>query len=136
VDTNVEFEGLGLRLGIDGERHWPCCGIYVYGKTAASFIAGDFRARYTQGSDVDPVIVDTAWEAGRLVTILDLELGAGWQSPCGCWRLSTGYLISTWYNVVPTDAWIGAVQNNVFNDLGHEDYLTFDGLTARVEYRW
>ena len=136
LQTRVTFEGVGLRLGLDGERHFACCGMFLYGKTVANMVVGDFRARYTQGSDVDPIIVDTTWKAGRLVTVLDLELGAGWQSECGHWRLSTGYLISAWYNAIPTDQWIAAVQQNNFVNLGHEDMMTFDGLTARVEYRW
>jgi len=136
LQTRVTFEGVGLRFGLDGERHFECCGMFLYGKTVANMIVGDFRARYTQGSDVDPIIVDTTWKAGRLVTVLDLELGAGWQSECGHWRLSTGYLISAWYNAIPTDQWIAAVQQNNFVNLGHEDMMTFDGLTARVEYRW
>lgn len=133
--TDVIVEGVGLRAGIDGERHWPCCGLFIYGKGTANILATDIRARYTQGSDLDPVIADTRWEAGRLVTVLDLELGTGWQSADGAWRLTAGYLISAWYNTIATDEWIEAVQRNNYSGLG-DDTISFDGLTARAEYRF
>ena len=132
--TKTTFDGVGVKLGLDGERHAQNCGLFVYGKTFASFVAGDFRARYLQGSDVDPTIVDTSWKAGRIVTILDLELGAGWQSQCGRVRVNGGYMFSTWLNAIPTDQWIQAVQRNNFVNLG--DQITFDGFTARVTYNF
>ena len=100
----------------------------------ANFVPGEFRTRYTQGSNVDPIIVDTAWKAGRIVSILDLEVGAGWQSCCGHVRLTAGYVISSWFNTVNTDEWIQSVRTNNF--VGLNDTMTFDGLTARAEYRF
>lgn len=135
--TNSNFEGAGLKIGIDGERHACNSGLFVYGRTTASFVAGDSRARYRQSSDVDPLIVNTTWKAGRVVTILDLELGAGWQSCCGRWRVNGGYIFNSWYNVLPTDQWIQNVQGNNFVDNDHHnDAITFDGFTFRVTYQW
>jgi Legionella pneumophila major outer membrane protein precursor len=132
--TNSNFDGAGIRLGLNATRY--CCnsGMFVYGRTNASFIAGSARARYTQSSDVDPLIVNTGWRAGRVVTILDLELGAGWQSRCGRWKINAGYLFMGWFNAVPTNQWINSVQQNNFVGLG--DTMTFDGFTARVTYQW
>lgn len=132
--TNVNFDGGGIRVGVDGERHAGAYGVFLYGKATANFVGGEFRGRYTQSSNVDPVIVDTSWTAGRLVSILDLELGAGWQSACGRWRLSAGYMVNSWLNVVTTDDWIGSVQTNNFGGLGST--MTFDGLVGRVEFRF
>ena len=135
--SNMNFDGGGFRVGLDGERHSCNSGLMVYGKSSASFVAGEFRGRYTQGSDVDPIIVDTTWKAGRLVSILDLELGAGWQSECGRWRLTTGYMVSTWLNTIPQNQWIQAVQTNNFASLTNSvNPITFDGVTARLDYRW
>ena len=78
--------------------------------------------------------MDTSWQAGRVVPVLDLELGAGWTSPGGCLRLSAGYLVSAWFNTVTTEDFIRAVQANDFVDLG--DNLTFDGLRANAEWRF
>jgi hypothetical protein len=135
--SNMNFDGAGIRLGIDGMRFAGNSGFLVYGKTSASFIAGEFRGRYTQSSDVDPIIVDTSWKAGRLISILDLELGAGWQSCCGRWRVTGGYMVAGWFNSIPQNQWIQAVQTNNFNGLSNTmNPITFDGFTTRVEYRW
>ena len=86
VNTNVEFRGEGLRVGLDIERHSRCHRLFVYGRGTASFVIGQFDAEYQQDSDADGMEVDTAWEAGRIVPILDLELGIGWQTCCGVLR--------------------------------------------------
>jgi len=134
VTTGIEFHGAGLRVGWEGERHSSRCGLMIYGRAMASFLAGEFRAEYLQEESYDPTVVDTAWKAGRIVTILDLELGAGWESPCKRYRFTAGYIMSGWFNTVKTDEWIGAVQSNEFGGLG--DTLTFEGLTARAEFRF
>ena len=133
--TNSNFEGAGLKLGLDAEKHACNSGLFVYGRTTVSFIAGDARASYQQGSDVDPVIVNTNWEAGRIVTIYDLEVGLGWQSANCRWRINGGYLFNSWCNVAPTDQWIRSVQRNNFVGLGDES-ITFDGFTLRLTYNW
>ena len=132
--TNTIFDGGGMRLGLDAQRFACNSGLMLYGRTSASFIAGQFISRYTQASDVDPIIVDTSWKAGRIVSILDLELGVGWQSACGRWRVSGGYMVNAWFNTVNTNSWIQGVQRNNF--VGLSDTITFDGFTSRLEYRW
>jgi len=134
VRTGIEFHGAGVRVGLEGERHARNCGLMIYGRTTASLVAGEFQAEYLQSQSFDPLVVDTHWEAGRIITMLDLELGAGWASPCGRYRFTAGYIISGWFNTVKTDEWIAAVQSNDYQGLG--DTLTFDGLTARAEVRF
>lgn len=137
--SDVEFDGGGLRFGLDGERHHPCNGFLIYGKGVASFVAGQFRTSFQQGDNTDPEIVNTGWKAERIMTIVDMELGVGWQSHCGRFRLTTGYQVSMWFNAVTTDQWIRAVQQNNFvgqRDGMSYDTLMFDGLTARAEYRF
>jgi len=132
--TDVNFDGAGIRLGLDAERHHACNGLLVYGKASSSFIAGDSRAHYLYGTDMDPVVVDTRWKAGRIISQLELELGVGWQSECGRFRATAGYLMSSWFNTLTTDKWVQAVQTNNYGDLN--DTMTFDGLTFRGEYRF
>jgi hypothetical protein len=134
ISTGLEFKGAGVRIGGDIEHHMRR-GIYAYGRTSGSLLAGKFDADYLHSSNVDPVRVASAWEAGRMVSMLDLELGAGWQHHSG-WRLSGGYLFSSWIGVVKTDEWIGAVQNNAGNYRDLSDSLTFDGFVGRLEYRF
>jgi len=134
VISDISFNGGGVRLGLEAERHSPGNGMMIYGRSAASFVAGEFHARYFQGQSFDPTVVSTEWSAGRVVPILELELGAGWVSPRGHLQLSAGYMFSGWFNVVKTDDFIRSVKANDFGSLG--DTITFDGLVARIETRW
>ncbi len=133
VATDLDFYGGGIRLGLEGERY-TSGGFMVYGKTYASILPGEFRADYDQTHSNNVIRVDTSWKAGRTVGILDLEVGGGWISCCGNWRVTAGYSFSSWLNVVQTDEWIKGVQNNNYVDM--TDKMTFDGLVARIEGRW
>lgn len=133
VATDLDFYGAGVRIGLEGERY-VTNSLIVYGKTSASFIAGEYRADYDQTHSNDVLRVDTAWSAGRTLTMLDFELGTGWTSCNGVWRATIGYNFSAWLNVVQTDEWIKGVQTNNFVDM--TDKLTFDGLVTRIEARW
>jgi len=134
VGAEVGFDGGGIRLGLEGERRASRFGLLVYGRAAASFASGRFRADYVQSDNIFGTVVDTGWEADRIVPILDLELGVGWTSPRERLRMSLGYALSAWYNTVMLDEFIDAVQTNSFLVLG--DTLTFDGLVARTEVRF
>jgi hypothetical protein len=135
--SNMNFDGAGMRIGLDGMRFARNSGFLVYGKTSASFVAGELRGRYTQSSDVDPIIVDTTWKAGRVLTILEMELGVGWQSCDSRWRVTCGYMMASWNNAIPQNQWINAVQTNNFAGLSNTlNPITFDGFNTRLEYRW
>jgi hypothetical protein len=131
VNSRVDFDGAGLRIGLEGERHGQCWPVVFYGRSTASFVAGEFRTSYHQGQSFDQTVVDTGWRAGRIVTILDFELGVGWASPGGRLHLTAGYMVSAWMNAVKTADWIQAVQSNSFTGMG--DTLTFDGLVLRAD---
>jgi hypothetical protein len=133
VATRIRYEGAGLRFGLEGERRGNL-GLFVYGRSAASFVCGNARAAYQQSNAFQGTIVDTGFHADRIVSMLDLELGAGWASPNDRLRISAGYMLSGWFNVVRTDQFISAVQQNNFVGLG--DTLTFDGFTGRIELRF
>jgi len=139
VLSSVNFDGGGVRLGLEGERRICGSGLMVYGKAAARVLGGTFRAEYFQGTlPADPIQVDAAWRAGRLVSILEMETGVGWTSCNGCLRLTGGYMVNAWLNVVKTADWIQAVQTD---DLGRLDdavdnVITFDGFVARAELRY
>ena len=132
VVSDVDFDGAGLRLGIDMQRFACNHNVYFYGNGAASFMAGKFQTQYDQRQSFDPTIVETSWEAGRVVPILDLELGAGWSSPGGRFKVSLGYLYNAWFNTVKNDDFIQAVQQNDFNGLNNT--MSFDGLVGRAEF--
>jgi hypothetical protein len=135
VDAAVQFEGAGLRVGLDAERFAYRRALKIYARSSASFVAGDFRTTYEQFDAVDNFTVFNSWRAGRLVSILDLELGIGWVSADHRWHLTAGYLVSGWFNVVRTDKWIDHVQSANYAELGGS-HVSFDGLTSRVEFRY
>ncbi len=134
VSSDIDFDGAGLRLGLDFEHHVGR-GLFAYGKANASFLAGEFEASYLHSSDVTPVVATTDWEAARLVSMLDLELGAGWRVSNNL-RFSGGYVLSSWFNTISNDQWINAVRenSNAFTDMS--DTLTFDGFNLRAELRF
>ncbi|TWT29919.1 Lpg1974 family pore-forming outer membrane protein [Blastopirellula retiformator] len=134
VQSELDFDGVGFTLGFDAERYAPCNGFLIYSKGNAAFLAGEFRGDYTQFDSTDPLEVQTNWQAGRIVPVLDLELGVGWQGCNNHLRVTTGYVVQSWFNTVSTDAWIQGVQNSNF--VGLNNAMTFDGLTAKIEYVW
>ncbi len=132
VGTNIEFDGIGMRFGLQGERFWPGSGVFVYGNGISNLLFGEFSAMYAQSSTFNGVEAMTSWRAGRIVPVLDFEIGAGWLILNRHLRLSAGYRVSTWFNVVKTDEWINAVQTSEFTNL--DGTLTFDGLVGRAEW--
>jgi hypothetical protein len=133
VTTDVDFYGAGARLGVNLERKIGCH-LLVYAKGFGSLVGGEFDAHYRQNQSYDPTVVDTNWNAGRLVGIWDLELGTGWVSDCGYYRVNVGYVYNAWTNAVQTDEWIQGVRANHFVDM--DSTMTYDGLVARLEVRY
>jgi hypothetical protein len=133
VSTEVDFYGAGARFGLEADRQLTHCWA-IYARGYGSLIPGEFSADYHLGQNADPVIVNTSWQAGRIVTIWDLELGTSLVSKCGWYRFDVGYVFSAWTNMVQTDEWIYGVQRNNFIDM--DSTSTLDGLVARVEVRY
>lgn len=132
VDTDVDFSGVGPRVGLRLDRDLCSMGLFLYGQGDANFMVGSFDARYRQSDVFGGTLVNTGWESGRIVSQLDLEVGFGWA--LGGFRMSTGYLLSAWFNAVNTSEFIDAVQSNDFGGLG--DGISFDGLVVRGEVRF
>ena len=106
VNTNITFTGGGIRAGLEGERYAARSGLMVYGRTAASFMAGKFDAHYSETSTlVGATPINSELVSDRVVPILELELGVGWVSPTGHFRISGGYLFNAWYNVMAPATW-------------------------------
>jgi hypothetical protein len=133
VDTDIGFNGGGLRVGLEGERA-ICGGLFITGRGTASFVGGRFRTDYLQADNFRATVVDTGGKEDRVISILDLELALGWASPKDCLRLSAGYMFSGWYNVLRTNRFISSIRQT--DDVDLRDTLTFDGLFARAEVRF
>jgi hypothetical protein len=134
VTTDIDFDGFGIRLGFDGQRRHCRTGLMVYGTGAASFVAGEFKADYIQTSQFAGGVVANHMSDYRVVSILDLELGVGWQNDCGNFRVTAGYLTSGWFNTMTTGAYVDGVRANALDDL--DETLSFNGFVARTEFRF
>jgi hypothetical protein len=137
VDTHINFDGAGPRIGIDGEV-LACKGVYLYGRGTANLVAGHFTGSFTQDNVFAGNQGNITFRDDRIVPILDLELGLGWVSPKGHVRVMAGYTTAAWFNSLLTPEFINAVQTNNFTHQGDNlsNTLWFDGLLARVEFRY
>ena len=135
VATQIGFDGVGLHFGLDGIKRRPGSGWLLYAKGDASFLAGEFRARYRQSNQFGGAgVIGNDLADFRVVTILETELGVGWESSDGRWRWTAGYVFVGWLNALTTGTYIDGVRNGTYTDLG--ETLTFDGLTTRIEWRF
>lgn len=134
VATDVNFNGGGIRVGLEGEWFDTCRTWLIYAKSAASFTAGEFRCGYRQDNNLGRRLVETSWKADRVVSMLDLEIGLGWQSRNDALRLTAGYMVSGWHNVITVPEYIDSVRANSYTGMG--DFITFDGFVGRVDFRF
>lgn len=134
VDTDIDFNGIGPRVGMLAQRRIGDCGIYAYSQGDASFLVGSFDAEYRQRNTFSGLVVDNSWESGRVVPQLDYELGVGVMSPGGRCRIRAGYMVSAWFNAVRTNEFINSVQTNNQDSLG--DGISFDGFIVHSEMRF
>ncbi len=133
MTTGVDYDGFGLLAGLDAERQSQETGLLIYGKVAASMMAGDWKASSRQVNQFGGGIAANEYRDFRLSPILESELGCGWQSCCGRLRLTTGYLASGWFNAISTRDYIQSFNEGNFVDMN--DTVTFSGLTAKMEIR-
>jgi hypothetical protein len=129
VDSELDFDGIGPRFGLEGEAV-SCNGFLVYGNTHANFLVGTFRADYLQSNVFTGSQSFVSIDDNRIVTQLELELGVGWQSKSGRYRFTVGYYISSWHNAITQPKFIRGVQDRRLENL--DDRIGFNGLTARA----
>src|SRR5262245_10201302 len=131
VNTHISFDGFGIGMGHDGMRRAPNSGWLVYGRSSASFVSGEFKATYREVSQFGPnSVVGNNLVDFRVISILQTELGMGWQSACGRVRVTAGYQVPGSFNSLTTGSYILGVQRREFNDLN--ETITFDGLVLRT----
>ena len=135
TQSDIDFNGGGLKVGIDGGRNLGNRGFSVYGRAGVSPLVGEFNSRYSMFNDTtDTLLAQADWNDDRFVTLVDYEVGVAWSGPKRRWRFSTGYTATHWFNALTTASFIDNVQAN--NYVGGDQTISFDGLTARVEHLW
>lgn len=133
VASNVNIEGGGIRLGLDGTALIGSCGLELYGQGVATILVGNVRGRFSQMSPAQAPAVNAVLEfkERRTVPILQAAAGIAWTSASGHFRVKTGYQYMAWLNSLPMRDFIQAVQTQGFSDAG--DTTSFDGFVVRVE---
>lgn len=133
--TQVDFDGTGLRVGLDGERILRHGCFSAYGNLAATALVGSFRGDYRMHNAT--TVTDLAivrWEDDRIVPMIEYEVGLAWTSCSGCCRAKIGYTAIHYLNVVTTPEFVDAVQADNYVDIG--DSLSFSGLSTSFEVRF
>jgi hypothetical protein len=133
VDTEIDFDGLGPRIGLDAELELDD-GWLLYGQGAANFLTGEFRGTYRQDNVLTGPLASVNVSDDRIVSQLELELGFGWRNQEGTLGIFSGYYLGSWLNTMTTSTLIDAVQTNDFDNM--DETLGFGGLTVRVELRY
>ncbi len=134
VDTEIEFNGLGPRFGLEGERRLDG-GLLVYGHVFGNLLLGALSTDYIQQNATAGVQARADIDDDfRIVPQGELELGVGWQNSTDRLHVRAGYYLGTWFNVVTTPVWIDSVRTNNGSNL-HES-LIFDGMRMQMEYRF
>lgn len=137
VGTNINFEGVGARFGLQAARQMANRGFLIYGKTFGSVLAGNNRASFLQTNSIAGVQSFNAWKDFRSVPILEYEVGSGWRSANGRVQITAGYYFGVWFNTVSTGNYIQTVQTSNYNStINNSSAITFDGLTTRFTYLW
>jgi hypothetical protein len=133
VGSNLDFDGVGPRLGLDGQWHAEH-GFLLYGRSGANLLVGNVQADFAQQNIFAGRQSFLSLEDDRIVPVLEFEAGVGWESPNDRLRLLDGYYVGGWFNMVTNRSFVDAVQARDFNDLS--DTITFNGLTTRLELRF
>ena len=76
VNTELDFEGIGPRFGLEGE--WlGSDGVYFFGNGHANLLLGEFRGDFRQMNNLVIQQARAGFQDDRIVPQLELELGIG-----------------------------------------------------------
>jgi hypothetical protein len=136
VETELDFDGIGLRTGLEGRRYFFKDGwLSVFGKGSISLLVGDVDINTTRVSDDGVSVVRQFYSNRQLIPVTDLEAGVTAQISCRT-AISAGYLMSAWHDLGFRNAFDvcdcdgATLLGSKFDDA---NILGFDGLFARLE---
>jgi hypothetical protein len=129
VGSRIKFDGAGLRAG--GQADWKVLEhISLYGRAAGSLMVGDFNVNQTEFNNNGTTPLTNVQQSYRKITPV-MEMGVGVAYHTDHFRVSVGYEVTNWFNLVDTPSFVddvhqGKYQRNV-SDLG------VDGLAVKAE---
>ncbi len=85
VSSKINFDGFGIGFGLDGdtaEAHAAGCSFTPrgWGELRRRLVQGEYQQVNQLGSTA---VIANDWEDFRLASILESEIGLGWQNDCG-----------------------------------------------------
>lgn len=137
VNTAINFDGGGPRIGLVGS-YKLFRNVSVYGRSDVSLLFGHVGATYSQVNVFAGEQAATSFSDDRFVPLWENELGVSWKNTNGRIEVTAGYTSLVWFNALTTSSWIQGVQDASFsgNRDNMQDTLTFDGLFARIAFKF
>lgn len=128
VLSPVEFEGAGLRFGAEAQWRWAW-GFSLYGRISQSLLVGDFRTKFVElnnfGATTD-ANVSNRFE--QLVPVTEVGIGIAWE--CNNMRISVGYELANWFNMVDSPGFVDDLNQGTM--LRRTSDLSLEGLNVQV----
>jgi Legionella pneumophila major outer membrane protein precursor len=136
ASIQTKFVGAGPRVGIEGRRFFGCDGcfsLFVRSNFALLLGQNDINeTRFTPGNDSPNLTERYVDSHDRIIPVAEIELGGNWDVTCNT-TLSLGYMFQAWWDLGAFEQ----VQGNIFqNPIDDANIMSFDGLFARLEYRF
>ena len=139
ADTDMDFKGGGLRVGLLGRRYFGQQGWFsVFVKGDISLLLGDVKvvsSLVTDPDTIDEVTIIQSSSNRNIIPVTELEAGASAQLASYA-KFSAGYLFSAWHDLGFRDEFNGFTNPNVAAlETNYDDanILGFDGFFARLE---
>jgi len=130
--SHLQFNGGGLRAGAQAD--WTILEhLSLYGRGAGSLMVGDSRVGQTEFNNGGATTLTDASESFRkIVPVMELAAGVAYQR--GNVRLSLGYEVTNWFNLIDSPVFVNDVHQGKF--LNNVSDLGVDGFAARVEFNY
>lgn len=134
ANTQLNFEGVGLRTGLLGRRYFGRKRLAsIYAKGDISLLVGNMSINtITQDVlNVQAPVISHRNSARRVIPVTEIEVGGSIHASRNI-TLSSGYFISAWHDLGMRDTYDfnGAFQLSHYDDA---NILGFDGFFARAE---
>jgi hypothetical protein len=130
VSSRLKFDGGGVRAG--GQVDWALLEHWgLYGRAAGSLLVGDYSVRQTEFNNGGVTPLTNVGESFRKITpVAELAFGVAYRREH--LRLSVGYEITNWFNLVDTPSFVSDVHQGKF--IRNVSDLGLDGFAAKAEF--
>ena len=132
----MNFEGGGLKVGLEGRRYFGQCGWFsIFLKGDISLLLGHVdlvATRVVEGGTAPDLVNIQSNNIRQIIPVTEIEAGMTTQLTSFA-SVSAGYLFSAWHDLGFRDQF--ALDNVAFMETGYDDanILGFDGMFVRLE---